>query len=68
MAHVGIDLSRFVSTFSNFLIGSHVYPKVDWLYILIFLGVVMGANVIVSLYPAWRASRLDPVEAMRQAG
>lgn len=68
VGHIGIDLSRFISTFSNFLIGSHVYPKVDWLYLLIFLGVVMGSNVIVSLYPAWRASRLDPVEAMRQVG
>lgn len=67
MGHVGIDLSRFVSTFSNFLIGAHVFPKVDWLYLAIFLGVVMGSNVAVSLYPAWRASRLDPVEAMRQA-
>jgi len=68
MGHIGIDLSRFVSTFSNFLIGAHVYPKVDWLYLAIFLSVVLGANVFVSLYPAWRASRLDPVEAMRQVG
>jgi ABC-type lipoprotein release transport system permease subunit len=68
VGHIGIDLSRFISTFSNFLIGSHVYPKVDWLYLLIFLGVVMASNVVVSLYPAWRASRLDPVEAMRQVG
>ncbi|HSA59914.1 MAG TPA: FtsX-like permease family protein [bacterium] len=68
MGHVGIDLSRFVSTFSNFLIGAHVFPKVDWLYLAIFLAVVMGSNVAVSLYPAWRASRLDPVEAMRQVG
>lgn len=65
-ARDGIDLSSFVSTFSNFLIGARVYPQVDWFYISIFLGVVMGANVLVSLYPAWRASRLDPVEAMRQ--
>jgi ABC-type lipoprotein release transport system permease subunit len=66
VGHVGIDLSRFISTFSNFLIGSHVYPRVDWLYLVIFLVVVIGANIVVSLYPAWRASRLDPVEAMRQ--
>jgi len=68
VGHVGIDLSRFISTFSNFLIGAHVYPRVDWFYLGIFIAVVMGSNFIVSLYPAWRASRLDPVEAMRQAG
>jgi putative ABC transport system permease protein len=67
-ARGGIDLSRFISTFSNFLIGARVYPKVDWLYLSIFVAVVMVSNVVVSLYPAWRASRLDPVEAMRQVG
>lgn len=66
--HVGIDLSRFISAFSNFLIGSHVYPRVDWVSFGVFIFVVMGANVLVSLYPAWRASRLDPIEAMRQVG
>ncbi len=66
--HVGIDLSRFISTFQNFLIGSHVYPKIDWYYLGFSLLVVLGSNLLVSLYPAWRAGRLVPVEAMRQVG
>lgn len=66
--HVGINLSRFVSTFSNFLIGAEVHPKVDILYLALFLIVIAVSNIVVSLYPAWRASRLEPVSAMRQAG
>ncbi|MBI2982334.1 MAG: ABC transporter permease [Deltaproteobacteria bacterium] len=67
-SHVGIDLTRFLSTFSNFLVGSHVFPRVDWSYIGIFVMVVLFFNLIVAFYPAWRASRLQPVEAMRQVG
>jgi ABC-type lipoprotein release transport system permease subunit len=67
-ARTGIDLSRFVSALSNFLIGSRVYPRVDWFYLTIFLAVVLLSNLLVSFYPAWRAGRLVPVDAMRQVG
>ncbi len=66
--HVGIDLSLFISAFSNFMIGSRVFPVIDWFYLFLFLCIVIGSNAIVSLYPAWRASRLEPIEAMRQVG
>lgn len=66
--HAGINLSGFVSTFSNFMIGTEVHPKIDLFYLTLFLAVIAGSNVVVSLYPAWRASRLAPVDAMRQVG
>lgn len=66
--HYGIDLSSFISTLSNFLIGSHVYPRVDGLYLFFFLLVVFLSNLMVSFYPAWRASKLVPIDAMRQVG
>ena len=62
----GIDLSRFVATLSNFMIGSHVYPRIDWHSLGLFVLVVIVANLLISLYPAWRASRLVPIHAMRQ--
>lgn len=64
----GIDLTRFVSALSNLMIGSRVFPRFDVSYSLIFLAVVLTSNLLVSLYPAWRAGRLAPIEAMRQTG
>jgi putative ABC transport system permease protein len=36
-------------------------PKI----ILIAVGVAIATGIISGLYPAWRASRLDPVDALR---
>lgn len=66
--HQGVDLSGFSEGFSNLLIGTVIYPLPRLQHVLITMGVVLGANLLVSLYPAWRASRLEPVEAMRQVG
>lgn len=65
---VGVDLSRFTSAFSNFLIGSHVYPRADWFWFSLFGLIVLMANLLASLYPAWRAGRLVPIDAMREVG
>ncbi|MBI2982333.1 MAG: ABC transporter permease [Deltaproteobacteria bacterium] len=64
--HVGINLTRFVSALSNLMIGSHVFPRFDLYYSIIFLVVVLLSNLLVSLYPAWKAGRLVPLDAMRQ--
>lgn len=64
--HHGIDLSRFLSTFSNLLIGSKVFPQIHWSSLILFSGVILVASLFVSLYPAWKASKLEPIEAMRQ--
>ncbi len=65
---VGIDLSRFGKTFSNFLIGTVVYPEPQLLHVMTAVTVVFGTNLVASLYPSWRASRLEPIEAMRHVG
>jgi len=66
--HVGIDLTRFTTALSNLMIGRHVFPRLDLSYSLIFAGVVVVSNLLISLYPAWKAGRLAPLESMRQAG
>jgi len=35
--------------------------------IFLSLGVSLGVGVVFGLYPAWRASRLDPIEALRHS-
>jgi lipoprotein-releasing system permease protein len=39
--------------------------KVDWLEVSIIVGFSLAASFLCTLPPAWRASRLDPVEALR---
>ena len=38
------------------------YP-LDWVVIAVVVGIVVG--IVSGLYPAWRAARVDPIEALR---
>ncbi|RQG98761.1 ABC transporter permease [Natrarchaeobius oligotrophus] len=46
----------------TFLEWPMAYP-LDWIAIAIAMGV--GVGVVSGLYPAWRAARVDPIEALR---
>jgi lipoprotein-releasing system permease protein len=39
--------------------------KVDWMEVAIITGFSLAISLVCTLPPAWRASRLDPVEALR---
>jgi ABC-type lipoprotein release transport system permease subunit len=40
-----------------------IQPDLGWVIVAFFLVVIIGA--LGSLYPAWRASRTRPVEALK---
>jgi lipoprotein-releasing system permease protein len=44
---------------------SRLPAKVDWVEVAIIVGFSLAMSMICTLPPAWRASRLDPVEALR---
>ena len=44
---------------------AHVPAKVDWGQVLIVAVGSTAAAFVASVFPAWQASRLDPVEALR---
>jgi lipoprotein-releasing system permease protein len=44
---------------------SRLPAKVDWVEVTIIVGFSLAMSMICTLPPAWRASRLDPVEALR---
>ena len=40
---------------------------IEFLFIVVGLAVTIGVGLVAGLYPAWRASRMDPAEAVRPA-
>ena len=38
-------------------------PAYDWFVIAVVVGMLVG--VLAGLYPAWRAARIDPIDALR---
>jgi len=62
----GIDLARYSGAVQMMpgLTGI-VYPQVSAAGIAELLGAILGMTLLASLYPAWKASRLAPVDAIR---
>jgi lipoprotein-releasing system permease protein len=44
---------------------SRVPAKIDWSEVAVIVGWALAFSFIFSIYPSWRASRIDPVEALR---
>lgn len=44
---------------------SQLPAEIDWGEVLSVIGMAFTLSVLATVYPAWRASRLDPVEALR---
>jgi len=44
---------------------SRIPAKIDWAEVALIVGWALGVSFLATLPPSWRASRLDPVEALR---
>jgi lipoprotein-releasing system permease protein len=44
---------------------SHIPAKIDWSEVGGIVGLSALMSIAATLPPAWRASRIDPVEALR---
>jgi ABC-type lipoprotein release transport system permease subunit len=40
-------------------------PVIEWSAVMISVGFATSVGVLSGLYPAWCASRLDPISALR---
>ncbi len=44
---------------------SHIPAKIDWAEVSGIMIAALAMSFLAVLFPAWRASRIDPVEALR---
>jgi putative ABC transport system permease protein len=59
---VGLILAELI----GFVISAFLIPTViPWYAIVIAIGVSALVGILAGLFPAWKAARLDPIEALR---
>jgi len=62
----GLDLSRFATAFSFMYMSPVVYPVLLFESAVRIIGAAIAGAILAGIYPAWKASRLDPAVAMRE--
>ncbi|MEJ2591372.1 MAG: ABC transporter permease [Candidatus Thiodiazotropha sp.] len=61
----GIDLSILLGSTSRFYVDLLIYSHLELDRLGVTVSVILAASVAAGLYPAWRASLLQPAEAIR---
>jgi len=62
----GLDLSQYATAFSFMYMSPIVYPELTFNGCARILVAAMLGAVLASLYPAWKAAKLNPAQAMRE--
>jgi ABC-type antimicrobial peptide transport system permease subunit len=60
---IGVALGRGISFAVTAILSWPTLPS--WSAVFVALGVSTGVGIVFGYYPAWKASRFDPVEALR---
>jgi len=66
------SIRRFIEGLTNTnLFSDEIYflsqlpADIDWSEVVTIIIMAFGLSILATIYPAWRAARLDPVEALR---
>ena len=67
-SRIGIPISTAVQeAMASFFVSDAIYPVLVTDHVLSSSLVVLIASVLISIYPAWKTSKLVPVEALRHS-
>ena len=62
----GIDLTAFTESLSSLYMDPVIHPVMDLKITVLILATIAVTALLAGVLPAWRATKLNPVEAMRQ--
>jgi ABC-type lipoprotein release transport system permease subunit len=65
LGHVGIDLSSLADGLEAYGIGTTVHLELRWGDLGSPIGIALVTALVAALWPAWKAVRLRPAEALR---
>lgn len=66
LGNTGIDLSIVAEGLAQYGMSTVIYPELQGIYYLNIALLMFGATMLSSLYPAWKALKLNPVQAIRK--
>ena len=61
----GINLSWYAQVRTQFYLGQYVYPVLSWKFFLKTTAFLFLDTLVVSIYPAYKAGFLEPIQAIR---
>ena len=61
----GLDLSLLLGSTTRFYVDPVIYPELNLDHLGVTVISILSASFLAGLYPAWRAIKLQPVEAIR---
>jgi len=66
MSAIGGAIGLILAYTIGFLISTFVFPtRIPWWAAVIAIGISGGVGILAGLFPAWKAAKLDPIEALR---
>jgi len=67
VARHGIDISALIKDYqiAGIVMEGRIYSRLTATVVIKWSAVVVGLTLLSALYPAWKSTRLQPVEAMR---